>query len=289
MKKLAILVFLWPVVFGGLVMLVSLLPVAFGGCEAIWHNGPTQLLRDIFKITEIENVDNLEYATKQANFRWIRPKGLERWDIYSILNDFQRSKLTKLIKNSTLAKVKMPTKRHYYAVVILGATTTRVSTRMEFLLKLAKHGVTWDKVFLLGSTRDLNTGPEPDQKMADFLKQRGDPQTEMAMMEYLWTQFNKPKFCQKIAAVSIQAGQRNDSTRANTEDILVKLAQELKDINDKNILFISNNPYICYQDAVVKRILKPYNIITETVGEAMSEESMENVLDTIARCLTNMS
>ena len=30
------------------------------------------------------------------------------------------------------------------------------------------------------------------------------------------------------------------------------------------------------------------NIDMETVGEAMDGESMENVLDTVARCLTNM-
>lgn len=272
-----------------LAVLISLLPMAFG-CEAIWNNGPTQLLRDIFKITELENVENLEYATKQSNFRWIRPKGLERWHLYSILLDHQRVKLEKIIKNSALAKEKMPTKKHYYAVVILGATTTRVSTRMEFLLKLAKSGVTWEKVFLLGSDRDLNTGPEADQRMAEFLKLRESQETEMAMMEYLWSQFNKPKFCQDMKAISVQAGKRPDGTRANTEDTLIELIKIMGDVKGQTILFISNNPYICYQDAVVKRALKHHNINTETVGDAMSGgESMENVLDTVARCLTNIS
>lgn len=272
-----------------LAVLISLLPMAFG-CDAIWNNGPTQLLRDIFKITEIENVENLEYATKQSNFRWIRPKGLERWHLYSILLDHQRVKLEKIIKNSALSKEKMPTKKHYYAVVILGATTTRVSTRMEFLLKLAKSGVTWEKVFLLGSDRDLNTGPEADQRMAEFLKLRESQETEMAMMEYLWSQFNKPKFCQDMKAISAQAGKRPDGTRAGTEDILMELVKIMGDVKGQSILFISNNPYICFQDAVVKRVLKHHNINTETVGDAMSGgESMENVLDTVARCLTNIS
>ncbi len=272
-----------------LAVLIAFLPAVFG-CEAIWNNGPTQLLRDIFEITEIDNVEDFKFATQQANFRWIRPKGYERWHIYSILNDSQRAKLTKIINKSALAKAKMPTKKHYHAVVVFGATTTRVKTRMEFLMKLANQGVTWDKVFLLGSTRDLNTGPDHDQKMAIFLKMMGEAETEMVMLEYLWKQLNKPKFCLNIPVISIQSGNRSDGTRANTEDTLVEMVKKIENAQGKNILFISNNPYICYQDAVAKKVLNSFGVLVETVGEAMvSGESMENVLDTTASCLTNIN
>ncbi len=267
--------------------MLGFLPAMFG-CEAIWNNGPTQLLRDIFAITEITNVEDLASATQQSNFRWIRPKGLERWHLYSILDDGQRSKLTKKIKHSAVAKVKMPQQKHYAAVAVHGATTTRVKTRIEFLLKLARQGITWDKIYLLGSTRDLNTGPEADQRMATVLKAKALPMTEMAMIEYLWQQAIKPRSCKAIPVVSIQSGQRPDGTRANTDDTLIDMAKNIDHVKGKSILFISNNPYICYQDAVAKRVLKLYAVIIETVGDAMHGESMENVLDTIARCLTNM-
>lgn len=272
-----------------LAVLIAILPAIFG-CEAIWNNGPTQLLKDIFKVTEIDNVDDLKFATQQANFRWIRPKGYERWHIYSILNDSQRAKLTKIIKKSDLAKVKMPTKKHYHAVVVLGATTTRVKTRLEFLMKLANSGVTWDMVFLLGSTRDLNIGNDHDQKMAIFLRMMGVPETESVMMDYLWKQLNKPDFCLNIPVISIQSGNRADGTRANTEDTLIEMVKNIQNTQGKSILFISNNPYICYQDAVAKKVLNSFGVLVETVGDAMdSSESMENVLDTVARCLTNIN
>ena len=35
-------------------VLLTLLPAIFS-CEAIWNNGPTQLLKDIFEITKIKN------------------------------------------------------------------------------------------------------------------------------------------------------------------------------------------------------------------------------------------
>lgn len=270
-----------------LLVLLAIFPAIFG-CEAIWNNGPTQLLQEIFKITEIDGVDDLKTATKQSNFRWIRPRGLERWHLYSILDESQRAKLTKKIKHSAVAKAKMPTKKHYYAAAVFGATTARVKTRIDFLLRLAKLGITFEKIYLLGSTRDLNTGPEADQQMAGVLKAHGIPMTEMAMMEYLWNQAQKPNSLKTLPVISSSSGQLPDGTRANTDDNLIDMAKNIDDIKGKNILFISNNPYICYQDAVAKRILQSYGATIETVGDAMSAESMENVLDTIARCLTNM-
>lgn len=259
------------------------------GCEAIWNNGPTDLLKDIFKITETVGGENLDTAIMQSNFRWIRPKGLERWDVYSLFDTPVRSALTKKIKHSAIAKEKMPLKKHYDAVVLLGATTSRVKARIGFLIHLYSKGVTWDKIYLLGSTRDLKIGNESDKEMAKILESKGIVATEMTMMNDLWYQIKMPEQLRAIAVVSIQSGERPDGTRANTEDTLIGMVKDGSHIEGKSFLFISNNPYICYQDAVAKRALDQYKVTVETVGEAMMpDETMENVLDTVARCLTNM-
>lgn len=259
------------------------------GCEAIWDNGPTQLLKDIFTITETDGVENLDTAVKQSNFRWIRPKGLERWDVYTLFNSIVRSALTKKIKHSAIAKEKMPLKKHYGAVVVYGATTSRVKRRIEFLIHLYNKGVTWDKIYLLGSTRDLKIGNEADQEMSKILKKKELASTEMVMMNELWHQTKMPEKLRTITVVSIQSGERPDGTRANTEDTLVDMVKNGDNVEGKSFLFISNNPYICYQDAVAKRALDQYKVTVETVGEAMTpNETMENVLDTVARCLTNI-
>ena len=258
-------------------------------CEAIWNNGPTDLLKDIFKITEIQWVETLETAIKQSNFRWIRPKGLERWDVYSLFGNAKRSALTKKIKHSAIAKEKMPLKKYYDAVVVYGATTSRVKARIGFLVHLYNKGITWDKIYLLGSTRDLKIGNESDQEMAKVLEKKGIAATEMTMMDHLWQQTKMPEQLRAISVVSIQSGECPDGTRANTEDTLVDMLKDSGDVKEKSFLFISNNPYICYQDAVAKRVLGEYGVVVETVGEAMTpDEKMENVLDTVARCLTNM-
>lgn len=269
------------------------IPLAFVStlfsCEAIWNNGPTQLLKDIFKITGTKGVESLETAVKQSNFRWLRPKGLELWERqYSLLDDTQRAALLKKVKNSDLAKEKMPSKKHYDAIVILGATASRVKSRMEFFHRLYKQGVKCDKIYLLGSTRDLKIGSDADKEMAKVLEAKNNEATEMAMMQELWqqTKLDLPK---DIEIIAIQSGQRLDGTRANTEDTLVEMLKDFGDVQGKSFLFISNNPYIPYQDAVAKKVLTSYGIKIETVGEAMSPSTtMENVLDTVARCLTNV-
>lgn len=258
-------------------------------CETIWNNGPTQLLKDIFHIMDVDGVKNLESAVKQSNFRWIRPKGFELWDVYSLFDDAQRAKLTEIVKNSSVAKAKLPTKKHYDAVVIFGATTPRVQDRIAFLMKLQQQGITWNKVYLLGSTRNLKIGNEADKTMAKVLETNGAAATEMAMVNEIWQQTPKPDSFKDIPTVSIQSGQQPDGTRASTEDTLREMTKDFGDVKDKDFLFISNNPYIPYQDAVTKKVLGQYGMSIETVGEAMTATTtMENVLDTVARCLTNI-
>lgn len=258
-------------------------------CEAVWNNGPTQLLKDIFKIMNVSGVEKLETAVQQSNFRWIRPKGLELWDRqYSLLDDTQRLALTKIVSRSDLAKEKLPCKKHYDAIVILGATTTRVKSRIEFFSRIHKLGTSCDKVYLLGSTRDLKIGTEADKEMAQALEEKGAEATEMAMMQELWHQSTLSQPSNSII-IAIQSGQREDGTRANTEDTLRDMVKDFGDAKGKNFLFISNNPYIPYQDAVAKKVLSSSGANIETVGQAMPDNTtIENVLDTVARCLTNI-
>jgi len=238
----------------------------------------------------VSGVEKLETAFQQSNFRWIRPKGLELWEPqYSLLDDTQRLALTKTVSKSDLAKEKLPCKKHYDAIVVLGATTTRVKSRIEFFSRIHKLGITCDKIYLLGSTRDLKIGTQADKEMAKALEEKGAEATEMAMMKEFWQQNAELKLIEHIPVVAIQSGQREDGTRANTEDTLRDMVKDFGDAKDKNFLFISNNPYIPYQDAVAKKVLGSSGANIETVGQAMtSSTTMENVLDTVARCLTNI-
>ena len=68
-------------------------------CDAIWKtgnggdSGPTQLLKDVFEITKIKNNGNLENAVRQTQFKWLRPKFMERWHHYRLLDKGQKEAL----------------------------------------------------------------------------------------------------------------------------------------------------------------------------------------------------
>lgn len=258
------------------------------GCEAVWNNGPTQLLRDIFKVTETSGVEQLETAVEQSKFKWSRPKKLELWHFYSILNRPQRMALTKIIKHSDLAKEKLPTKQHYDAVVVLGAATSRAKIRIEFLIKIYNMGITWDKVYLLGSTSDLRTGKGTDRQVAEVIENNGIAPTEIEMVKYTSQEIKMPESLRAIPLQPIQAGERADGSRAELEDTLAELLKVAGDIQGKSFLFIANNPFICFLDAEAKRVLEKSGVNIETVGEEMRAEPMENVLDSVVKCLINI-
>jgi len=75
-----------------LLLLLTLFTFNAFGCGAIWkigtenNSGPTQLLKDIFEITKIKHDGSLENAVSQTQFKWLRPKFMERWHLYRLLD-----------------------------------------------------------------------------------------------------------------------------------------------------------------------------------------------------------
>lgn len=270
-----------------LLLLIAFLPTIFS-CEAIWnHDGPTQLLMDIFKIARVKNTNTIEAAIKRTS-SWIRPKFMERWHAYKVLDKGQRVELIKLIKHSDLAMVKLPKLNHYNIVVILGGATARAEIRVDLLIKLAKEGITFDKIYLFGSTRNLKDGSNEDKKIVPILKEKNSKIEEIAMVEYLWQQATKPESLEFLPVSIFKAGKKPDGTRAGLAETLSIMIKNTEIAKGTSFLFISNNPYICFHDAIAKRILKPYKVSVETVGAAMGEDTAENILDSVARCLINI-
>jgi len=90
-----------------------------------------------------------------------------------------------------------------------------------------------------------------------------------------------------IPIESYQANYHTDRAKPMTEDVIKVILLNNLSVNGKSFLFISSNPYICYHDAVAKKVLKPHGVTVETVGDTQ-HQPVENVLDTVARCLINL-
>lgn len=262
------------------------------GCEAIWNNGPSELLMNIFKVLEVDSVNDLAAAKELSHKKMKRPKGKERWENYQTVTDLQKEKLKPVLFNSALVMRVSPSKNIYDSVAVFGATVTRVKSRLNYFVELINNGLIFNKtVYLLGSDRDLRSGNLEDQIYSNQLVQKGINPTEMQMMICLWEEMKeKHSALKEVRVIFVEARKKTGANRPSTIDNLEEIVKLAQDIDGKNFLFISNNPYIAYQDAVCKKVLKKYGAIVETVGDAASEnESVENILDSVAMTLYNIS
>lgn len=276
-----------------LLLLLSLLTFNAFCCSAIWKvgneddSGPTQLLKNIFEITKIKNNGSLENAVKQTQFKWLRPKFMEHWHHYRFLDRGQKRDLERLIKDSILSKEKMPQKKHYDTVILCCGWSDVVQRRIDFLVKLHKQGITFNKLYLLGCERSLESGPDEERKLIPLLKQKNIALKETAMFEYLWQQTNMPESL-KTFQIKLYKADKGIDGRPTLYDALIVMINSTTITKGESFLLITNNPYICMHDAVAKKVLGPYEVTVETVGPAMEKESLEDVLDSIARCLYSL-
>jgi hypothetical protein len=260
-------------------------------CEAIWNNGPSPLLQNIFTTLKLEDVNDLTTAKKIAKEKLRRPKNKERWETYQTISAEQKDKIKPVLFDSVMTKRVLPSRKGYEAVAVLGATVTRVKNRLEYFCELLANGLSFKTLYLLGSDRDLRSGNLDDQSYAIKLVQKGIDPTEMQMMVCLWADLKlKHPELRDVRVIFVQASKKADGNRAGTIDNLEAMLKLMPDTKGKYVLFVSNNPYIAYQDSVCKKALKKSEITVETVGDAAAEgETIENILDSVAMTLENVS
>lgn len=272
---------------------VSLVICAFHNiyaCEAIWNNGPSELLINIFKVLEVDSVNDLAAAKELSHKKMKRPTDKERWEKYRTVTDLQKEKLKPILFNSALSVRVMPSKNVYDSVAVLGATVTRFKNRLNFFVELMKNGLQFKTVYLLGSDRDLRSGNLDDQIFSNKLVQKGINPTEIQMMILVWEDMKgKIAALKEVRVIFVNSSKKADGKRPGTIDNLEEMVKLSQDIDGKNLLFVSSNPYIAYQDAVCKKFFKNYGTTVETVGDAISEnETIENILDSAAMTLYNI-
>ncbi|MCX7343363.1 MAG: hypothetical protein NT128_04385 [Proteobacteria bacterium] len=240
--------------------------------EIIWKNGPTELLKEVFKITKVKESDDLECLISQTSSKWVRPTFMESWHAYSFLNKGQKKELVKLFENPDFAKERLPKQTHYDAVIIMGFNPQRLQKRINFLIKLHNQGITFGNIYLLGTSNDLKIGGPIEEKMK---------------IEYLWYHTPKPDALNHVKVTALMVCRNTSGFDATSNDLVMKMAAQ-KDVKEKNFLLISSDSYILNQDAGVKKVLDAYGVTLETVCPAMQGESPDSVLKNIAKCLQHL-
>jgi hypothetical protein len=209
--------------------------------------------------------------------RWLRKPTQERWELAELSPDQRSFVLDWSIKQGLFSAWK-PALADYDKALILGATTSRMQMRLDYLKHLWEEGTRFHEIVWL-------TGDRPLDKRVDELTDRCSNESEAARI--LWEEANLPIEMRALPVVFVAVPMKKEGEvlkRPNTEDTIVawlKLSPE-----PCAALFVSDQPFCGYQFAVVKACLPEafqFDLIGPKVDPHGHPAAAAITLDSIAR------
>jgi hypothetical protein len=260
------------------------------------HYNPTQALLNILQATNIKHDGTLFNIFTETQKWWLRPSGQERWENQTVFT-FNHNNVSQLFEDLALVHEIEPSNQHYNYVILLGATVESVRNRLAYLITLWNNGVRFDSIIILTGQRPLDPtieSPElllhnnsttfPCKPNWQFNGQL--PRTETEMIKLVFDQADIPTELKNIPVYFIdtpmQLTENGALRRPNTLDT-IKEWLKLYNPPTGSILAISNQPFVGYQDAVLRYYL-PKSFVIETVGsDCLTNQNSTTMLDSLAR------
>lgn len=259
------------------------------------HLEPSQAFEDLLKVMEIDPSLDLISLITQTQADWLRTK--ERWEEGERFADKREEVLPLLDKLGCLQAV-MPTEKKYDEAVILGSLVSGLRQRTQHMIDAWNNGVRFDKItYLVGDwTPDLqreipallDLSDEKYSFKADWEEPEEFPRTEYELAQCVYEQMNLPAGLENVPVEFINTPMTQTpsrfSKRPNTADTLAYWIKTRDKLSD-SCLFFSSQPYVGYQDTIIRGIV-PEDMLVETVGCKASEHlNMSVHMDNIARWL----
>lgn len=209
--------------------------------------------------------------------RWLRKSSQERWEIAELLPD-QRTFVLNWAKEQGLFDAWKPSCASYDKALILGATTSLMQTRLEYLKQLWNEGLRFNQIVWL-------TGERPLDPRVDGLTDCCNDEAGAARV--IWEEANLPEEMRKLRVVFVAVPMKKAGKsiqRPNTEDTIVAWL----DIAPEpcKALFVSDQPFCGYQFAVVKASLPDtfqFDVVGRGVEQITHPAAAAITLDSIAR------
>jgi hypothetical protein len=259
---------------------------------------PTQATQTLLATLNLSHDGTLQNIVDATQKHLLRPAGKERWQSPKSAYEDQSNKIVPILKQLGLLQEVQAEQKDYRYGILLGATVTNVRKRLVFLIEEWNRGVRVDELVILAGQRIL----DPDIESAAVLYDRKNdivpikqswqepevlPKTETEMMRMVFEQAELPEGLAKIPCTIIDAPMQktiDGSIRRPTTGDTVNTWLEKKP-NPDSCLVVSCQPYVTYQDSVM-RTLMPASFSLETIGARVSEgENLATLLDTVARIL----
>ncbi len=238
------------------------------------HKIDPAALSDLASALDIAPDANIIAETQRL---WLRKAGQERWEMAELSSDQRLFVLDWAIAQGLFSSWK-PGCKAYDKALILGATTSRMQMRLDYLKQLWDEGIRFDQIVWL-------TGDRPLDQRVDGLTDRCKSESEAAYV--IWEETNLPEEMKRLPVVFIAVPMQKEgliAKRPNTEDTIVAWLQSTPE--PCKALFVSDQPFCGYQFAVIKGIL-PKIFLFDLVGQGVDSSSHPAAaaitLDSIAR------
>lgn len=253
--------------------------------------GKDQPFEELFPLTENPNVllkqiVNFLELTQERFAIGVGKK--ERWQVKEpewMAKD--ASEILDSVKILGFSEEVKPTTEDSDAICILGATMRTMQKRCKYVKTLIERSVMPKCIILLSGERGVTIGVDgTEEELQALAKDYGiafDDLTETHLMKRAF-KLEMP-FC-KIPLHAIHTP-RFDLTRPTTETTIEKLVSWLKNHSDiKKIIFVSNQPHVLYQSAIIKEVLRALksSLVFEVCGpKATSDVVSKTFIGEIGR------
>ncbi|MBS0626405.1 MAG: hypothetical protein JSS32_10175 [Verrucomicrobia bacterium] len=230
-------------------------------------------LTELFTLFGTSSDKPLVQLKEETRALWMQA-GKERWEFESRYEE-EKEILWPLFAKLDLFDSILASRSHYDFALVHGALLSRVEDRLNFLISEWNRGVRFNQLVFLTGQRPL----QPSE-----LAKVGAP-FETDMVRWVYERADMPVEMRALPVTFVDASGQN-GRRPCTEDT-VRTWLSMKPIPG-TCLCVSNQPYTCYQDGVIKRLL-PDPFTVETIGpQTGSDPSVSILLDTLAKWLNQM-
>jgi hypothetical protein len=204
---------------------------------------------------------------------WIQA-GKERWEFDSRYEE-EKELLWPLFSKLHLLEPVTAAKPQYDYALVHGALLSTVEKRLDFLISEWSRGVRFNELVFLTGRRPLLPA-EQEKVGAPF---------ETDMVKWVYEKASMPVEMRNLLVTFVDA-QCKEGRRPRTEDTVHTWLSSHP--LPGSCLAVSNQPYVCYQDGVAKRLFPdPFTI--ETIGcGVFSDPKVGLLLDTVAKWLNQM-
>ncbi|MGE5196664.1 MAG: hypothetical protein ACM3JI_04985 [Anaerolineae bacterium] len=240
---------------------------------------------EALELMEVRHDGTLSSIVEETQKSWLRSQGKERWQLTDQIAEEKKRKILNIARKIGFVDERPAQKKDYRYAILLGASLESSQARFIFLRKLWEQGVRFKELVFLTGERPLDAQYEM-ARLPPYLEKE-KPKTEKELLQTLFRRLPLPQELRTlplcIVSVPMQPAP-SGMRRPNTADTIIAWMNQSPSVD--SCLFISEQPCILYQDAVVRFHMKE-GFEIETVGPELTEKEgcCSALLDSMARFL----